>query len=70
MPYVARDPDGRIAAVHANQSAEAQEELAPDDPDLRAFLGQSRQNEGAQDSLVASDRELILVLEDLLVPRR
>ncbi len=66
MPYVARDPDGRIAAVHAIQSAEAQEELAPNGPDLRAFLGQSRQNEGAQDSLVASDRELIRVLEDLI----
>ncbi len=66
MPYVARDPDGRIAAVHAIQSAEAQEELAPNDPDLRAFLGQSRRNEDAQDSLVVSDRELIRVLEDLI----
>ncbi len=66
MPYVARDPDGRIAAVHAIQSAEAQEELAPDAPDLRAFLGQGRRNEDAQDALVASDRELIRVLEDLI----
>ena len=66
MPYVARDPDGRIIAVHAIQSAEAQEELAPNDPDLRAFLGQSRRNDIAQDALVASDRELVRVLEDLV----
>ncbi len=66
MPYVARDPDGRIAAVHAMQSAEAQEELAPNDPDLRAFLGQDRRKDDAQDALVASDRELIRVLEDLV----
>ena len=66
MPYVARDPDGRIAAVHAIQSTEAQEELAPDAPDLRAFLGQGRWNDDAQDALVASDRELVRVLEDLI----
>ena len=66
MPYVARDPDGRIAAVHATRSAKAQEELAPDDPDLRAFLGQSCRNEDTQESLVASDRELIRVLDDLI----
>ena len=66
MPYVARDPDGRIIAVHAIQSAEAQEELAPNDPHLRAFLGQSRRNDDAQDGLVASHRELIRVLKDLI----
>ena len=41
MPYVIRDADGRIVAVHAIQSEQAQERLAADDPGLREFVATS-----------------------------
>ncbi len=66
MPYVTRDQNGRIAAVHAAQSAEATEKLAPGDPDLVAFLGRAGDSAGLQSALVTSDLELVRVLEDLI----
>ncbi|MCH9012128.1 MAG: hypothetical protein IIA68_03575 [Proteobacteria bacterium] len=66
MPYVTRDQNGRIAAVHATQSAEATEKLAPGDPDLVEFLGQASDPAGLQDALVVSDLALVRVLEDLI----
>ena len=66
MPYVARGADGRIIAVHAIQNAQAQEELAPGDLALQAFLGQNRPYDDTREAIVASDRELIRVLEDLI----
>ncbi len=66
MPYVTRDQNGRIAAVHATQSAEATEKLAPGDPDLIEFLGRTGDSAGLQDALFVSDLELVRVLEDLI----
>ncbi len=66
MPYVTRDQSGRIAAVHATQSAEATEKLAPGDPGLVEFLGQTSDSAGLQSALVTSDLELVRVLEDLI----
>ena len=66
MPYVTRDQTGRIAAVHATQSAEATEKLAPGDPDLIEFLGRTGDSAGLQDALFVSDLELVRVLEDLI----
>ncbi len=66
MPYVTRDQNGRIAAVHTTQSAEATEKLAPGDPELVAFLGGTSDSAGLQSALVASDLELVRVLEDLI----
>jgi hypothetical protein len=67
MPYVTRDPEGQIAALYASRSEEAHEELAADDPDLRAFLGESGQSAGIREALDASDLEMIRVLEDLIM---
>ncbi len=66
MPYVTRDQNGRIAAVHATQSAEATEKLAPGDPDLVEFLGQTSDSAGLQNALLVSDLALVRVLEDLI----
>ena len=66
MPYVTRDQNGRIAAVHASQSAEATEKLAPGDPDLVEFLGRTSDPAGLQNALVVSDLALVRVLEDLI----
>ncbi len=66
MPYVTRDQNGHIAAVHATQSAEATEKLAPGDPDLVEFLGRTSDPAGLQNALVVSDLALVRVLEDLI----
>ncbi|MCH8997441.1 MAG: hypothetical protein IID48_04140 [Proteobacteria bacterium] len=66
MPYVTRDQTGRIAAVHATQSAEATEKLVPGDPDLIEFLGRTGDSAGLQDALFVSDLALVRVLEDLI----
>ncbi len=66
MPYVTRDQNGRIAAVHATQSAEAMEQLAPGDPELVEFLGPTSDPAGLQSALLTSDLELVRVLEDLI----
>ena len=66
MPYVTRDQNGRIAAVHATQSAEATEKLAPGDPELMEFLGRTGASVGLQSALLTSDLELVRVLEDLI----
>ncbi len=66
MPYVTRDQNGHIAAVHATQSAEATEKLAPGDPELVEFLGRTSGSAELQNALVVSDLELVRVLEDLI----
>ncbi len=66
MPYVTRDQNGRIAAVHATQSAEATENLAPGDPQLVEFFDRAGDPAGLQDALVVSDLALVRVLEDLI----
>ncbi len=66
MPYVTRDQNGRIAAVHATQNAEATEKLAPGDPELVEFLGRTSDTAGLPSALLTSDLELVRVLEDLI----
>ena len=66
MPYVVRDEAGRIIKVMADRSDQAYEALSPDDPALRAFLGLADKSAELRDGLVASDLDLIRVLEDLI----
>ncbi len=66
MPFVARDPEGRITALHADSSGGAREELAADDPDLLAFVGSHVRLAEIRSELEASDLELIRVIEDLI----
>ena len=66
MPFVARDPEGRITALHADSTGDAREELAADDPDLLAFVGAHVRLAEIRNELEASDLELIRVIEDLI----
>ncbi len=66
MPYITRDDDGHIVAVHAIPSKDAQEKLVPGDPELREFLSGTGDSTELQSALVASDLELVRVLEDLI----
>ena len=38
MPYVTRDEDGKITAIHKSPTPDAKEQIGPDDPDLVSFL--------------------------------
>lgn len=66
MPYVTRDQEGRVVALHANCNGEAKEELAADDPDLLSFVGSHVRLADIQSELEASDLQLIRVVEDLI----
>ncbi len=66
MPYVIRDGDGQIVAVHAIQSKRAQERLQADDAELREFVAATGDSSNLQNVLIASDLELVRVLEDLI----
>jgi len=66
MPYVTRDPEGRVIALHANSNGDAREELAADDPDLPSFVGSHVRLADIRSDLEASDLQLIRVVEDLI----
>lgn len=66
MPFVSRDPQGRITSLHANRNRDAQEELAADHPDLLSFVGSHVRLADIRGELEISDRGLIRVLEDLI----
>jgi hypothetical protein len=66
MPYVTRDPEGRVVALHANSNGDAKEELAADDPDLLSFVGRHVRLADIREELEATDLELIRVIEDLI----
>ncbi len=66
MPYVIRDSDGHIIAVHAVQSEQALELLPADDPGLREFIAETGDSVNLQNVLIASDLEMVRVLEDLI----
>ena len=66
MPYVTRDGDGHITAVHANQSKQAPERLPADDPELREFIAVTGESTQLESALLSSDLELVRVLEDLI----
>lgn len=67
MPFVERDSEGRIVALHAKRQPGAQEELPLEHPDVQLFLDPDRDGpEHAQQLLAESDRDLSRVLEDLI----
>ena len=66
MPYVTRGGDGQIVAVHAVQSGQAEERLAADDAELREFIAATSDSANLQNVLLASDLELVRVLEELI----
>ncbi len=66
MPFVVRDEDGKIAAVHDRASAEASEELGADDPELLDHLAELEREGRLKESLVITDAEMARVTEDLI----
>lgn len=62
MPYVLFTPDGQISSLHRDPQAGA-DFLAPDDPRVRAFLGDG--GEPAR-QFASLDADLVRVLEDLI----
>ncbi len=67
MPYVARDPSGRITAVYDRPNEAAAERCRVDDPDLLHFLGAGEEDTEALSALVSSDLDVIRVVEDLIL---
>ncbi len=68
MPFVSRDRDGSITAVHEKRFPRSQE-VPRDDPDLRAFLLQqlgAAEDGESPDAMAQSDREMSRVIEDLV----
>lgn len=67
MPYVERDSEGRIVALHAKRHPDAEEELPLAHPDIQAFLEPDRHGtEHARRLLAETDQDLSRVLEDLI----
>ncbi|WP_417429793.1 hypothetical protein [Kiloniella sp.] len=71
MPYVSRSHDGKITGIHQEETSTANEFLETDNPELTAFLvlmGQQQDSKEGEihQELVASDFEMIRVLEDLI----
>ena len=58
MPFVVRDEDGKIAAIHDRSSAEASEELGADDPELLDYLAELEREGQLKESLVITDAEV------------
>ena len=67
MPYILRNEDGDIVSIHGVSTREVREELAPEDPELRAFLGQDEAKAEAHRNIQDSDLDFVRVLEDLLM---
>lgn len=61
MPYVRRDPEGRLLSLHREAEAGAQEFVADDTPEVQAFVAAL-----APDSFKALDADFVRVLEDLI----
>ena len=66
MPFITRDQDGKINAVHEGPTADAAEEVGDDNPELRAYLAGLEQEGELKEDLVASDAEMARVTEDLI----
>jgi hypothetical protein len=61
MPFVQRSPDGNISALFFSSTADAQEELPADHPDVLAFLGHTPDS-----TFNTLDTDFIRVLEDVI----
>ncbi|MEH6632822.1 MAG: hypothetical protein V7776_18550 [Halopseudomonas aestusnigri] len=71
MPYVSRSSDGKITGLHDTETEIANEFIETESPELIAFLTEMGQSltpaeGGIHQELMASDFEMIRVLEDLI----
>ncbi len=67
MPYIARDPSGRISGVFDQPSETAREQCPANDAELQQFLGVGQETANALDALVDTDIEMVRVVEDLIM---
>lgn len=65
MPFVHKDSDGKILAVYTD-AVEGAQEVAPDDPELVAFIHQNIPSLDTDAEWVQSDLGLARVMEDLI----
>ena len=67
MPFVHTDATGKILAVYT-EAMDGTQEVAPDDPDLKAFIQQNLPGAGAGvgGEWMESDLALARVIEDLI----
>lgn len=66
MPYVARTPEGKIAAIFDQPGPGAEEKMTLESQELLEFLSQDGLKEYARRLLEESDKSVIRVLEDLI----
>ncbi len=66
MPFVQRDDEGRVAALHREKTEDADEYLPPHHPEVRAFVNAAESDRGAEAEFYRSDQSMIRVYEDLL----
>ncbi len=66
MPFITRDRNGKIDAVHDGPTADAAEEVRDDNPELQAYLAAIEEAGEPKENLVASDAEMARVTEDLI----
>lgn len=65
MPFVKRDPAGRIVALHRERSDEAPEYIASNHPEIVEFAD-AEADRAERPSMLQSDLEMIRVYEDLI----
>lgn len=66
MPYVTRDSEGLISAVHRSSQPGAEEFVEWGHEDIQQFIGAGGAGDEVLDYLRASDNELTRVVEDLI----
>jgi hypothetical protein len=66
MPYIERDPAGRIVRVAEQPSATALEFIELDRPELRDYLERTARSSELLESLQATDADFVRVVEDLI----
>lgn len=66
MPYIERNDQGEIAAVHEIAQHAQDEKLSFNSPELIAYLSKAIKSDQAKVALSSSDGELVRVLEDLI----
>lgn len=66
MPYIQRDDQGKISALHSKPVEGGAERLSSDHPEVLAFLSEGGLERSAVQLLAATDTEVSRILEDLV----
>lgn len=66
MPYITRDENNQVVALHAEAPMDEAEYLAVNDQDVINFLNSNPDDKDSLQFLSSSDYELVRVLEDLV----